>query len=181
MNLVQKPSQPQAKSLDRIYGVQGQRDGARVCVKVRITGESGHFHIDGALSAKMARDLAKCLLAEADAIDPPKVKRAEPTQHKMMMEAWNAMAETCGLATVLKMTDSRKRSLKARWDEKDWRKHWKWALAEIPERPFMTGKKGWKATIDWFLKPDSITKIREGMYQDDEMPRRKPSGKSAAF
>ena len=39
-------------------------------------------------------------------------------------------------------------------------------MKQIPDCPFLVGDndKGWRADLDWFLRPDSVTKILEGKY-----------------
>ena len=86
--------------------------------------------------------------------------------------AWNEMREgsKCAdgnpLPSVSKMTKKRLVSLKDRAREDGWLDSWRPALERIPQSPFLCGHgdKGWKSDIDWFLKPDSVTKILEGKY-----------------
>jgi len=44
----------------------------------------------------------------------------------------------------------------------------------IPDSPFLLGEndRGWRADIDWFLRPDSVTRILEGKYRTDK-PKKK--------
>lgn len=92
-------------------------------------------------------------------------------------EAWNAMAGSAGLPKVAHLSEVRRKHLKARWGDPFWLEHWQAAIAAIPSRPFLLGQndRGWKATLDWFLKPESVTKITEGMYQETRNAGRSPS------
>jgi hypothetical protein len=83
-----------------------------------------------------------------------------------VMEAWNVMAKPAGIPTARSLTDSRKRSLKARLQDPDWRDSWREALEAIPSRPFLLGNgpRGWKADFDFFLRPDSVNAILEDKY-----------------
>jgi len=40
----------------------------------------------------------------------------------------------------------------------------------IPQTPFLRGenKTGWRANIDWLLKPDSVIKALEGQYEGEQ-------------
>jgi len=83
-----------------------------------------------------------------------------------IMQAWNNLAETAGLASVISIKDGRRKHVRARWRDADWREHWQEALAMIPSRAFLLGEndRGWTADLDWFLKPDSVTRLLEGKY-----------------
>jgi hypothetical protein len=51
------------------------------------------------------------------------------------------------------------------------------ALNRVAKSSFCRGQneRGWKADIDWFLKPDTLTKILEGKYDDQGNRLGKPS------
>jgi hypothetical protein len=91
---------------------------------------------------------------------------------KEIIAAWNAMACSCGIATVRVMTGKRKRQAISRLSKPLWARSWQEALSKIPESDFLCGRVGsrdgrsWSATIDWFLRPDSVTKIIEGQYRN---------------
>lgn len=76
---------------------------------------------------------------------------------------WNKIAE---LPQCQKITPSRLKSIKARLGEPYFVANWKTALAKIKDSPFCCGdnERGWKASFDWFLKPDSCVKVMEGKY-----------------
>jgi hypothetical protein len=92
-----------------------------------------------------------------------------------VVDSWNTMARRNGLKGVEKMTSERTAMLAVRLEE-----HGRLALIKgihlIPLYPFLlgAGEKGWKATLDWFLKPDSFVNLIEGRYE----PR--PGGKAPA-
>tara|TARA_R110001592_G_scaffold4251_2_gene23825 strand:- start:2036 stop:2818 length:783 start_codon:yes stop_codon:yes gene_type:complete len=86
-------------------------------------------------------------------------------------DAWNALASKYDLSKIRSITAKRGSNIKARWEDPDWRENWQEALGKIPKSQFLLGKKpgnDWKADIDWFLKPDSVTKILEGKYDDNK-------------
>jgi len=90
---------------------------------------------------------------------------------EQIINTWNAMAATCGLSRIEMGSSKRVKDLKARartrLSDQWWREHWQAALAEIVKSPFLRGSnsRGWKANMDWFLRPDSAAKILEGAYR----------------
>ena len=67
-----------------------------------------------------------------------------------------------------KLTPKRKTALRARLAEPDWHENWQQALTQAGRSSFLRGNndRGWKADINWFLKPDSVNQILEGKYDD---------------
>ncbi len=97
-----------------------------------------------------------------------KQQTAANTPLQKIADEWNEMAQESGLPTIRTLTDSRKQKIRQRWKSKAWRDDYKKALAEIPRSNFLTGhsRTGWIANFDWFIRPDSVTKILEGAYTD---------------
>lgn len=99
---------------------------------------------------------------------PPKSK---PSKEKLnppfedLLSKWNAID---GMARCLKATDNRLRAYRARMADDDWAANLNEALAKVAESAFCRGvnDRGWRADIDWLLKPDTLTKILEGKYDD---------------
>jgi hypothetical protein len=80
-----------------------------------------------------------------------------------VVAAWNS---TLGVSHVRDLTPKRLASLNARLANPAWSASWRDALARVDASPFCkgSGPRGWVADIDWFLKPDTLTKILEGKY-----------------
>lgn len=99
----------------------------------------------------------------------PEEKRAPsadpPSLESELIQTWNGIG---GIVHVHKMTDRRKRSLKARLTDEDFAVNWRPALVRIAKSSFCRGmnERGWRADLDWFLRPDTITKILEGKYDE---------------
>lgn len=95
---------------------------------------------------------------------------AAPVGPAEFLAAWNAVKAFVGCRGL---AGKRLRALQARARSKDWAESWREALARAAKSPFCTGAndRGWRATIDWFLRPDTLAKILEGHYDD-----RKPAG-----
>jgi hypothetical protein len=86
-----------------------------------------------------------------------------------LLSAWNDMAFRCGLPKVRDLSEKRKRVAERRLRDKGWRLEYPSALDKIAESDFLRGLvrgKPWKATFDWFVQPDSVTKILEGDYDN---------------
>jgi hypothetical protein len=71
---------------------------------------------------------------------------------------------------VAKLTDVRRKALKARLTDPFFRQHWRDALARLKGSAFCRGetKAGrWIANFDWFLRPGTVPKLIEGNYDDN--------------
>ncbi len=82
-----------------------------------------------------------------------------------VMDFWKSFP---GLTKAIEMTRGRERNLRKRLADPRWCDRWHQAVKRLAASPFATGggPNGWRADFDWFLKPDSLTKILEGKYDD---------------
>ena len=89
-----------------------------------------------------------------------------------VIEAWNKLADDCGLPKIARMTESRKRQLAARIRDHPF-EDWAAALAAVRRSPFCKGDnpRGWRANFDFLLQPSSFTKLLEGHYDDQATSR----------
>lgn len=92
------------------------------------------------------------------------------TVAEQIRRAWNKVS---ALPSCRAMTETRMKSLRQRLKDPWWREHWEEGIRRVGESPFCTGqapaRRGqspWRADIDWFLQPESLTKIIEGKYDD---------------
>lgn len=98
-----------------------------------------------------------------------KEKRASPGTDPVkafaddFISQWNANVP---FSQIIKMTEKRLSLLRSRQREPEWLEHYLAAMRQIPDKPFLCGEndRGWKATPEWFLRPDTVTRIREGAY-----------------
>ncbi len=108
----------------------------------------------------------------------PIPKKTKNTSHnskdpiRTIMDHWNTSAKKSGLPAIIKMTDKRRQHLAARVDEyglKSIRK----AIRSIHQSSFCRGEndRGWKATIDFLARPDTVTKALEGLYDGESGSR----------
>ncbi len=79
---------------------------------------------------------------------------------------WNDLALRRGLPPVPKMTDARRRKLRARLKDCGGLEGWRAALAKVEGIPGLLGANGrkWRADIDFLLQEKSFTKLMEGSY-----------------
>lgn len=82
-----------------------------------------------------------------------------------VVEAWNDLADARGLARIARITENRRRQIKARIREYQ-PEDWSTALAAIYNSKFLCGEndRGWKADFDFLLQPKSFVKLIEGAY-----------------
>ncbi len=85
-------------------------------------------------------------------------------------DLWRSKCPT--LRQPAKWTDSRKRAWAARCREAGWSDALPAVLDRIAVSQFCNGQndRGWRADVDWLLRPDTATKVLEGKY--DSAPAR---------
>jgi len=78
-----------------------------------------------------------------------------------------------------KLTDERQSTLRSRLADDDWRESWRVAIDRAAQSAFCRGENDrcWRADIDWFLKPDSVTRILEDKYHG---PSEQPGNSGSA-
>lgn len=109
-------------------------------------------------------------------ISPDGESQSEPARDECreVSQIWNGMAATAGLPVCSKMSGKRLRACQARL-RSDGFEAIRQAIEHVPKSAFLRGDTGnWRgATIDFILKPDSVTSILEGKY-DDRKPASNP-------
>jgi hypothetical protein len=86
------------------------------------------------------------------------------------ISGWNDLAAVAGLAGVQRLTEPRRRALKARLSEAGGIDGWLAMLERIRDSAFLTGgnDRGWRADFDFVVKESNFTKIMEGKYDQRE-------------
>lgn len=101
---------------------------------------------------------------------PGDVGRVEDSlaAHQAIVTEWNVVGPT----KCMKLTPARRRLLGVRLRDAWWRESWREGLARLPTVPFLNGQneRGWKATFDFFIQPDTLTKILENAYASTPTP-----------
>ena len=80
---------------------------------------------------------------------------------------WNRLARQHDtLRRVQKLTDKRRRHLRARLRDCGGLEGWQGALAKIADSPFLLGRTGgpWSVTFDWLIGEANFVKLCEGNY-----------------
>jgi hypothetical protein len=76
---------------------------------------------------------------------------------------WNRASGIVPIRSAM-LTDKRRNAFRARVSEPGWLEAVPEALDKFPLKITVGRAEGWKPDADWFLKPDSVTKILEGKY-----------------
>ena len=94
----------------------------------------------------------------------PKGTESAADAFARLMERWNKID---GVTHCREATAKRLRSLKARMAKDGWSEKVVPALELVAKSTFCKGggDRKWVADIDWFLRPDTVTRILEGKYQ----------------
>jgi hypothetical protein len=89
-----------------------------------------------------------------------------------ILSIWNGFSE---LTPAQTMTSNRARKIRKRLSDLYWRKHWREGIQRLAKSDYAKGggQNGWRASLDWFLNADSLTKILEGTYDNRPQPERK--------
>lgn len=101
-----------------------------------------------------------------------------PDQAQEIFDTWNG---TEGVLKAEKFTAKRRAAVNARLRESYFRSNWTAGLAGVASSAFCQGSndRGWKADLDWFLRPETLVKILEGKYANNT--RAGPSNGSDLF
>jgi len=88
----------------------------------------------------------------------PSKPTTPPPPYAEFMDKWNAEAKIRGFRPCKDLNPARRASLKTRWAEPFFRENWIKALKLIWLNPWNLGEndRSWKATVSWFLKPDTV-------------------------
>lgn len=81
-------------------------------------------------------------------------------------EAYNELAQRCGLPLARTLTPQRRKSIMARMREHGGLDAWNAALANIERSSFLRGDndRSWRADLDFLLQASRFTKVVEGTY-----------------
>lgn len=101
-----------------------------------------------------------------------KSSRLSDDAHMKIFEVWNNSAKDL-LPKCENISAKRISAAKARWKNKAWRDGFECAILKIYQSDFCCGlvdsknsSGAWRASIDWFLKPDTVFKVNEGLYDN---------------
>lgn len=97
-----------------------------------------------------------------------------------LAEIWN---QWCGtLPKAISSAGKRRVSAEARWKERPEEEYWVSVTQRIAGSSFCAGQgsTGWRATFDWFLKPDTHVRAMEGKYDDVDRIGKKSQAQQSA-
>jgi|GEM_PF-1590014 len=97
-----------------------------------------------------------------------------PIRPVPLQRIWN---ENCGtLSKVSTVSSARSRHATARWRENPDEAYWRVVVIRIADSKFCRGTndRGWRATFDWLLKPDTHARVLEGKYDDRGSQKAQP-------
>lgn len=105
--------------------------------------------------------------------DKPRSTRAALQELPILARLWN---EHCGsLQKVRAASAKRRKAATARWRENPSEVHWIQVIERLAASKFCQGKndRGWRATFDFLIQPETQHKALEGTY-DDRAPAGRP-------
>ncbi len=150
--------------IDRVSGEKAEGKRKFSGEKAEVSrGESGEEAVENRETS--ARPSSQYPLPQEN-LPLPQDSEPAPTADEFA-ESWNSLGKP--FSRILGMSGKRLTHFQNRRKEKFWCENWKQALDALPQRPFLrgeSGRGGWIADADWFLKPDSVRSIIEGKYLD---------------
>jgi len=98
--------------------------------------------------------------------NPPQGGDHNKIPFRSLLELFNA---TCtDLPKAREINEARKRHLRQRWREHPDLEWWRALFAQVQASDWLTGRdpkaNGWRATLDWLIKPTNLLKVAEGNY-----------------
>ena len=129
---------------------------------------------DPVRTGSVRTESTKTVLVVSEPADQPKKSEFRTAE---LMKVWNETAQNQGWSTIRKFTDSRRQAARLRLLTYD-----KTEVLEAIEKAVAssfcngTNDRGWLATFDWFVRPNTIAKLLEGAHDD-----RRSGGVTAAI
>lgn len=103
--------------------------------------------------------------AEAESESEAKKKRVpSKLDFADFQKTWNES----GFPKILTVNGSRYSALRARFRDVFFKDNWQTAISKAKSSNFCNGKndRGWVANVDWFLKPNTVSKLMEGAFDN---------------
>jgi len=115
-------------------------------------------HASSGMDRQQKKDLATALRLVAENLEALPITREEADA--LLAEFNNWMGVKC------RNTNKRFTDLKQRWRSPEWRENYREALQRASSCQFLNGQndRGWWMDFEFFLRPDTVTKILEGKY-----------------
>lgn len=86
------------------------------------------------------------------------------TAIQVVVDAWNMLGKP--FAMVSRIAGKRRTAIRNRLADDWWRENWRAGMERVRGSTFCRGggEQGWVADFDWFVRPDTLTKVLEGKY-----------------
>ena len=112
---------------------------------------------------KILSNKAAPYVAEESKISGGKNKTAAALSPVTVLGYWNEI-----FSSKCRMSKKRRAAIQLRLRDDWWLANWAEAMRKVSQSRFCMGggDTGWVADIDWFVRPDTVTKIMEGKYDD---------------
>jgi len=131
----------------------------------KIASELVKLTVPGTTYHDVAYTAAMNALSHCDKIE--KKQESDTIPYEKIVGTYNSHCQS--LTKVVKLTDARKKSMRARWNENQayqCAQFWIDFFTQVNQSSFLTGKDTkWKADFDWLMKPNNFTKVLEGGYK----------------
>jgi hypothetical protein len=103
--------------------------------------------------------------AEPELIAQEEVADITQKHAEEILVIWNLLPD---FPKIRFLSDGRRKTLRERLKNRTWVLNYKEALSKLSFSRFCKGEneRKWKATIDWFLRPDTVSKLLEGQYDN---------------
>lgn len=159
---IDKPSKPQHPGFD---------EASRVFESVRET-----LALDQGPRTKETEEEGK--VTNPSQPEHPKKKQSDDCPHEEIVAVYHEVLPE--LAKVRVWNESRKKSLRARWNEDkerqtiDW---WRWFFNEVRKSKFLMGSQPFangdtfSCTLEWLLQPEKFARVLEQYYERDRGPK----------
>jgi hypothetical protein len=148
--------------------VLARRDGKIPCTEKPVTVKSAtnEVPLEGTITKGKKREPEA---AGAAVLSPNEQKRNDAVDQFFKM--WNGIP---GFRNCLNLDNSRKSKLRSRLNEPFFAANWTKAIQRAAKSDFLVGKndRGWRANVEWFLRPVTVSRILEGEY--DNAPSTQP-------
>ena len=100
-------------------------------------------------------------------------KDMSPCPHFEIIDVYNKILNILPTVKPALWNGTRKKHLKARWDEDKERNNLKWwedYFVKVKKTPFLTGEnnRGWKADLGWLVNHSNMVKVLEGNYDNSQ-------------
>lgn len=117
--------------------------------------------------------------------EPEQPEFLDRTDERKALDAYNTLASEMDWPEAQKLTDTRRRQIRARLRDGGGLAGWHGAMAKARASPFLRGElartkghESWVPNLDFFLRESSFTKLMEGAY-DQRAGNAEPTGFSA--